>query len=62
MSRIFELATKNKKYVNGLNLQKIKTVISPDSDGDIELNGSMVFGPVEHKTTIRFEKMDDFDI
>ena len=28
---------------------------------DVELNGSMVIGPVERKTNIRFRKMDEVE-
>ena len=28
--------------------------------GDIEFNGKMIIGPINHKTNIRFKNMDDF--
>ena len=38
-----------------------KNGILQDYTGDFELNGLMNIGPVEHKTNIRFEIMDDFE-
>ena len=46
-------------YVTGLTLHEIKSEILLDYEGDFELNGLMVIGPVEHKTNIRFINMDD---
>ena len=61
LGRFFELATSNKIYVNNLNLHEIKNEILQDYTGDFELNGKMIIGPIEHKTNIRFENMDDFE-
>ena len=61
LGRFFELATSNKIYVNNLNLHEIKDGILQDYTGDFELNGKMIIGPIEHKTNIRFKKMDDFE-
>ena len=61
LGRFFELATSNKRYVNNLNLHEIKNEILQDYTGDFELNGKMIIGPNEHKTKIRFKKMDDFE-
>ena len=35
--------------------------ILQDYTGDFELNGIMIIGPIEHKTNIRFKKMDGFE-
>ena len=59
--RFFELATTNKNYVNGLSLHEAKSEILLDYTGDFDLNGLMIIGPFEHKTIIRFRKMDDFE-
>ena len=61
LGRFFELATSKKIYVNNINLHEIKNEILHDYTGDFELNGKMIIGPVEHKTTIRFKNMDDFE-
>ena len=31
-----------------------------DFNGDFEINGSLIIGPIEHKTSISFKNMDDF--
>ena len=59
IGRFFELATTDRKYVNGLNLHEIKNEILEDYTGDFELIGKMIIGPVEYKTNIRFKNMDD---
>ena len=56
-----ELATTDKKYVNGINLHEIRNETSEDYTGDFELTGSMIVGAIEHKTNIRFKKLDDFE-
>ena len=56
-----ELASSDKIYVNGLNLNETKNEILLDYKGDFELNELMVIGPVVHKTIIRFQNMDDFE-
>ena len=56
-----EVATSNKIYVNGLNLHEIKNEVLLDYTSDFELNGSVLIGHIEHKTTIRFRNMDDFE-
>ena len=61
LGRFFELATTNRKYVNGLNLHEIKNEILEDHTGDFELIGSMLVGEVEQKTNIRFKNVDDFE-
>ena len=61
LGRFFELATTNRKYVNGLNLHEVKNKILEDRTGDFELIGSMVVGEVEQKTNIRFKNVDDFE-
>ena len=61
LGRFFELATTNRKYVNGLNLHEIKNEISKDHTGDFELIGSLLVGEVEQKTNIRFKNVDDFE-
>ena len=57
----FELATNNKIIVNGLKLHESKNEISLDYTGDFDLNGLVVIGPIEHKTSIRFKNKDDFE-
>ena len=52
LGRYFELATSNRKYVNGLNLHEIKNEFSQDYTGDFELNGLTIIGPVEQKKQI----------
>ena len=61
IGRFFELATTDRKYVNGLNLHEIKNEILEDYTGDFELIGSMLVGEVEQKTNIRFKNVDDFE-
>ena len=61
LGRFFELATSNKIYVNNLNLREIKNGILQGYTGDLELNGLMIIGHIEHKTNIRFKNMDDFE-
>ena len=46
---IFELATTNKKYVNGLNLHEIESKNLDDYTGDFELIGSMLIGEIEQQ-------------
>ena len=50
----------NKIEVINKNLHQIKEILE-DYTGDFELIGKMIIGPVEHKTNIRFENMDDFE-
>ena len=38
LGRFFELATTNRKYVNGLNLHEIKNEVLEDYTGDFELS------------------------
>ena len=59
--RFFELATTNRKYVNGVNLHEIKDEILEDYTGDFELIVSMLVGEIEQKTYIRFKNVDDFE-
>ena len=40
---------------------KIRSETLQTYAGDFELNESMVMGPVEQKTKLRFRKMDDFE-
>ena len=61
IGRFFELATTDRKYVNGLNLHEIKNDILGDYTGDFELIGSMLVGEVKQKTNIRFKNVDDFE-
>ena len=49
IGRFFELATTDRKYVNGLNLHEIKKEVLEDYTGDFELIGSMLVGEVEQK-------------
>ena len=59
--RFFELATTNKKYVNGLNLHESKIEISLDYTGDFDLFGSMLIGEIEQKTNMRFKIVYAFE-
>ena len=61
LGRFFEIATTNKRYVNGLNLHESKNEILEDYTGDFELIGSMLFGELEQKMNIMFENVDDFE-
>ena len=61
LGRFFELATSNRKHVNGLNLNEIKNEILEDHRGNFELSGSILVGDVEQKTNIRFKNVDDFE-
>ena len=61
IGRFFELATTDRKYINGLNLHEIKNEILEDYTGVFELIGSMLVGEVEQKTNIRFKNVDDFE-
>ena len=61
LGRFFELATNDRKYVNGLNLHEIKNEFLEDYTGDFELIGSMLVGEIEQKTKIRFKNVDDFE-
>ena len=61
IGRFFELATTDRKYVNGLNLHEIKNEILGEHTGDFELIGSMLVCEVEQKTNIRFKNNDDFE-
>ena len=61
LGRFFELATTDRKYVNGLNLHEIKNEILEHCRGDFELIGSMLVGEPEQKTNIRFKNVDDFE-
>ena len=61
IGRFFELATTDRKYVNGLNLHEIKNEILEEYAGDFELNGKMIIRHVEYKTNIRFKNLDDFE-
>ena len=56
----FELATTNKRYINGLYLHEIKNEVLEDYTGDFEMVGSMMIGEIEQKTNIRFKNVDDF--
>ena len=57
VGRFFELATTNRKHVNGLFLHEIKNEILEDYRGDFEL----LVGELEQKTNIRFKNVDDFE-
>ena len=61
VGRFFELATSFKNYVNILNLHEIKNEILRDDRGDFELNRLVIIGPIEHKTIIRFKKLNEFE-
>ena len=60
IGRFFELATTDRKYVNGLNLHEIKNENVEDFTGNFELFGSMLVGEIEQKN-IRFKNVDGFE-
>ena len=47
LGRFFELATTNKLYVNGLNLQENENEILIVFTGDFEMIGSILVGQIE---------------
>ena len=47
--------------MEGLNLHEIKNEFSLNYTGDFDLNGSMLIGPLKHKTNFTFKNMDDFE-
>ena len=53
IGKFIELASSDKIYVTGLNLQETQNEFSLDYESVFELNGSMVIGRVEGKTNIR---------
>ena len=57
----FEKTSSDKVYVNGLNIHESKGEILLNYIGDFELNRSMVVGPIEHRTKIKFRNVDDFE-
>ena len=61
LGRLFELATTNEIYVNGLILHEIKNEIILDYEGDFEKIGSMLVSEMKQKTNIRFKDGDDFE-
>ena len=48
-------------YVEGLTLHETRSDFFQNYTGDFGVIGSMVTGPVEHRTNIRFRIMDDFE-
>ena len=60
LGKFFEIKSSDKNYVTGLNRHEIRSKNLLDYTGDFELKRSMVSGHVEHKTNVRFRKMDDF--
>ena len=61
LGRYFELATCDKKIVNGLNLHEMKTEVLEDYKGDFEFIGSILIGDIEQKTKNRDINIDDFE-
>ena len=61
IGRFFEIATTNKRYVNGLNLHEIENEILEYYTRNFELIGSIMIGEKEQKTKIRFKNVDDFE-
>ena len=41
-----------------MNLHEIRNKVLLDYTSDFQLNGSMIIGPIEHKTNIRFKNVD----
>ena len=56
--RFFGLASTDQIYVNVLKLHQINNEILKDYTSDFELNGLMVFGPIERETNIRFKNKE----
>ena len=42
-------------------MHEIKNEILQGYTSDFELTGKMIIGPIEHKTDIRFQNLDDFE-
>ena len=61
VGRFFELATTNRKYVNGLNLHEVKNDTLEEHTGDFELIGFMLIGELEQETNTRFKNVDAFE-
>ena len=61
LGRFFQLATTNRKNVNGLNLHESENEILEDCTGDFEMIGSMLIGEIEQTTDFRFKNVDDFE-
>ena len=59
--KCFELATANKRYVNGIKLHESKIEILLDYTDDFGLIGSTLIGEIEQKTNVRFKNMDAFE-
>ena len=55
LGRFLELATTNRKYVNGLNLHEVTNETLEDYTGDFEIIGSMLIGEIEQKTNVRLK-------
>ena len=63
LGRLFELATTNRIYVNGLNLPEKKSEILIDYTGYIEMIGKIVVEEIEpKKTNIRFENIANYEV
>ena len=62
INRFFDLATTDKRYVNGLHSHENKNEILEDYTGDSELIGYVMIGEIEQKTNVRFKNVDDFEI
>ena len=58
VGKFFELASSDKNYATGLYLYEYKSEKLLNSRGDFELYGSMIIGPVDHKTNFSFKIMD----
>ena len=61
LGKFFELASSDKTYVTGVNLNEIKGELLVDYTGVFQLNGSMITGQFEQKLSIRFRNTDDFE-
>ena len=61
LGRLFALASSDTNYITRPNLHETKSKILLDFKGEFELSASIVIGPVERKTNIRFRNMDDFE-
>ena len=61
IGKFLQLATTNKRYVNGLYLHEIKHEVLQVYTGDFDMIGSMLIGETEQKTNIRFKSLDDFE-
>ena len=61
LGNFFELTYSNQMYVEGLTLHEARSDFFQDYTCDLEVNGSIVTGPVELRANTRFRIMVDFE-